>query len=153
MKKILAIIVCVLLGSLSVITYYHMIAPHHDDYVYMSQDELPNGVSYDFNYVNSQECTISLGYTPYGNVVIPSEIIKDGTAYKVVGVCKEYGLDCDTLFIPKTILYIDNRQMLGSSADINYISVDANNKHYRSVDGNLYKGDILIFDTKSKHEE
>jgi len=74
------------------------------------------------------------------NFTIPSEVVHHDISYKVVGF-RPFRLTCDTLFIPATLVNINERQIRS-----NYVSVDPQNKVFRSVDGSLYKGDKLLYD-------
>ena len=72
-------------------------------------------------------------------------------SYKVVGF-RPSRFNCDTLFIPATLVHINESETLWSYCDINYVSVDPQNKVFRSVDGNLYKGDRLLYDRNAPKE-
>ena len=84
--------------------------------------------------------------------MVPAEVTHNETLYKLIELSKDYSINCDTLFIPETIVYID-RSIPWERCRINYVSVDPNNKFYKSIDGNLYKGDSLLYDRNAKREE
>lgn len=157
-KNNFAIIICSIVVILSLITYVHIIAPQPDDYKQYDEnfvfEQRINNVFMTFTYINKQKKEVSTEpiFVGYGNLKIPAEVTHQNTLYKVIELSKDYSINCDTLFIPETIVYID-RSIPWERCHINYVSVDPNNKFYKSIDGNLYKGDSLLYDRTVKREE
>ena len=158
-KNIFAAIICSGVVMLSLVTYVHVIAPKPDDYKQYNEnfvfEQTVNGVDMTFSYINKQKKEVSMepkwiGYKR--NLKVPAEVTHNETLYKVIELSKDYSINCDTLFIPETIVYID-RSIPWERCRINYVSVDPNNKFYKSIDGNLYKGDSLLYDRNAKREE
>lgn len=147
-KKKLAIACCAAVLLLAVITYGHMLVPSSkrkpamelmdDEYGF----EKESGCK--FKYVSKKRQEVVMTWdrysSSYENFTIPSEVVHHDISYKVVGF-RPFGFDSDTLFIPATLVNINERQIRS-----NYVSVDPQNKVFRSVDGNLYKGDKLLYD-------
>ncbi len=153
--KYIATIICTAVGLLSLITYVHMLMPTEKqlDNKFIFEQKV-NNVTMTFSYINKQtkEVSMSPRYIQR-NLIIPAEITHHNTRYRIVEFSKEYSLDCDTLFIPESIKNIDDRVMNWDRCKINYISVDPNNKIFNSKDGNLYKGDSLIYEAKANIKE
>ncbi|MBS7364046.1 MAG: hypothetical protein KIH03_09560 [Paludibacteraceae bacterium] len=153
--KYIATIICTAVGLLALITYVHMLMPTEKqlDNKFIFEQKV-NNVTMTFSYINKQtkEVSMSPRYIQR-NLIIPAEITHHNTRYRIVEFSKEYSLDCDTLFIPESIKNIDDRVMNWDRCKINYISVDPNNKIFNSKDGNLYKGDSLIYEAKANIKE
>lgn len=148
MRKSLALVLCAAVLLLAVITYGHMLAPSSEREPLVDNEygfEKENGCK--FKYVSKKRQEVVMTWDGYlsSNFTIPSEVVHHDISYKVVGF-RSFSLDCDTLFIPATLVHIDEREIRWSYCDINYVSVDPQNKVFRSVDGNLYKGDRLLYD-------
>ena len=163
-----SIVICALIIVASVAVYLHMLLPTDNgnsrvkvyiggpvDDEYHFQMEC-NDVTMTFIYIGKENDPpaleiIDIGYIGYRqNLIIPGYVEKDSVTYKVLSVMEEYSVDCDTLFIPATVEYFDSDKILDKCcADVNYIIVEPGNKYYKSVDGNLYRGDSLVFDVKA----
>ena len=154
MRKSLALVLCAAVLLLAVITYGHMLAPSSErepareleDNEYGFEKE--NGCK--FKYVSKKRQEVVMTWERYSssstNFTIPSEVVHHDISYKVVGF-QAYRFNCDTLFIPATLVHINERQIRS-----NYVSVDPQNKVFRSVDGSLYKGDRLLYDRNAPKE-
>ena len=163
-----SIVICALIIVASAAVYLHMLLPTDNgnsrvkvyiggpvDDEYHFQMEC-NDVTMTFIYIGKENDPpaleiIDIGYIGYRqNLIIPGYVEKDSVTYKVLSVMEEYPVDCDTLFIPATVEYFDSDKILDKCcADVNYIIVEQGNKYYKSVDGNLYRGDSLVFDVKA----
>lgn len=150
MRKNSALVLCAAVLLLAVITYGHMLVPSSErepleDNEYGFEKESVCK----FKYVSKKRQEVVMTWDGYSssskNFTIPSEVVHHDISYKVVGF-QAYSFNCDTLFIPATLVHIDEREIRWSYCDINYVSVDPQNKVFRSVDGNLYKGDKLLYD-------
>lgn len=157
MRKSLALVLCAAVLLLAVITYGHMLVPSSEREPLVDNEygfEKENGCK--FKYVSKKRQEVVMTWERYSNsstnFTIPSEVVHHDISYKVVGF-QAYSLDCDTLFIPATLVHIDEREIRWSYCDINYVSVDPQNKVFRSVDGNLYKGDRLLYDRNAPKED
>jgi hypothetical protein len=158
-KKKLAIACCAAVLLLAVITYGHMLvpSPEREPAMVLMDDEYgfekENGCK--FKYVSKKRQEVVMTWDGYSssskNFTIPSEVVHHDISYKVVGF-QAYSFNCDTLFIPATLVHIDEREIRWSYCDINYVSVDPQNKVFRSVDGSLYKGDRLLYDRNAPKE-
>lgn len=160
-KKILAIIVCSIVVIWTLITFVHMVLPrekkphkqYDDNFVF---EQKIDGIMMSFTYINKQrkEVAMSPGWVGHNsNLRIPATVTHNGVLYKVIELSRNYGVEnCDTLFIPETIVNID-RSINWNSCMIKYVSIDSQNRFYKSVDGNLYKGDSLLYDRNVKHED
>lgn len=161
-SKITIIICATAVTLLSIITYGHMLMPSDKnkplDTKYKFEEEI-DGQMFLFSYANktTKEVTMTLEYnSSKNNLRIPSKVIHNQTTYNVIEVTSsKFGsIDCDTLFIPETIVYLDQMVFNNSyNRRINFISVDAKNSVYKSIDGNLYKGDSLLFDKNTISKE
>lgn len=155
MSKSSATHISAAVAVLALITYVHMLMPTEKqlDNKFIFEQKV-NNVTMTFSYINKQtkEVSMSPRYIQR-NLIIPAEITHHNTRYRIVEFSKEYSLDCDTLFIPESIKNIDDRVMNWDRCKINYISVDPNNKIYKSKDGNLYRGDSLIYEAKANIKE
>ena len=160
MNRYLAFIICALVGLLSFITYLNMLVPIENE-IELGQnlteseykfEEKINGIIYTFTYTNKQKHQVVISkisnYKYHKDLRLPAQISHKDITYDVVGIENLVYIQCDELFIPESIVYIDERNQYARPLMIRYISVDPNNKHYRSVDGNLYKGNLLIYDTQ-----
>lgn len=157
MRKSLALVLCAAVLLLAVITYGHMLAPSSEREPLVDNEygfEKESGCK--FKYVSKKRQEVVMTWERYSNsstnFTIPSEVVHHDISYKVVGF-QAYSLDCDTLFIPATLVHIDEREIRWSYCDINYVSVDPQNKVFRSVDGSLYKGDRLLYDRNAPKED
>ena len=152
MSKSSATHISAAVAVLALITYVHMLMPTGKqlDNKFIFEQKV-NNVSMTFSYINKQtkEVSMSLGWTPK-NLIIPAEITHNNIQYRVVEFKEEYSLTCDTLFIPESIKYIG---LHWDNCKINYISVDPSNKIFNSKDGNLYRGDSLIYEAKANIKE
>lgn len=155
-------ITCALIILISIAIYLHMLWPtDNKDNLYIPLDDEYrfemrfNNIPMTFVYIGKEdEPTLEIediGFIGYRqNLIIPGYIEKNSVTYKVLSVMDEYPVDCDTLFIPATIEYFDYNKILNKCcADVNYIIVEPGNKYYKSVDGNLFLGDSLVFDVKA----
>lgn len=115
-------------------------------------EEKINGIIYTFTYTNKQKHQVVISkisnYKYHKDLRLPAQISHNDITYDIVGIENIANIQCEHLFIPESIVYINERNQYGEPGMIKYISVDTTNKHYKSVDGNLYKGDLLIYDTK-----
>ncbi|MBR5210574.1 MAG: hypothetical protein IKV67_12075 [Paludibacteraceae bacterium] len=152
MSKSSATHISAAVAVLALITYVHMLMPTEKqlDNKFIFEQKV-NNVSMIFSYINKQtkEVSMSPGYIQR-NLIIPAEITHHNTKYRVVEFKEEYSLTCDTLFIPESIKYIG---LHWDNCKINYISVDPSNKIFNSKDGNLYRGDSLIYEAKANIKE
>lgn len=154
--------VCMLIGLVSVVIYLHIFLPtesknnHYEpvDNEYRFEMDY-NDVGLTFIYIgNENEPALeieNIGYIGYRqNLIIPGYVEKNGARYKVLSVTEDHSVDCDTLFIPATVEYFNYNKILDKCcADVNYIIVEPGNKYYKSVDGNLFRGDSLVFDVRA----
>lgn len=155
MRKSLALVLCAAVLLLAVITYGHMLvpSPEREPAMVLMDDEYgfekENGCK--FKYVSKKRQEVVMTWERYSssstNFTIPSEVVHHDISYKVVGF-QASSFNCDTLFIPATLVHINERQIRS-----NYVSVDPQNKVFRSVDGNLYKGDRLLYDRNAPKED
>ena len=150
MRKNSALVLCAAVLLLAVITYGHMLAPSSEREPLVDNEygfEKENGCK--FKYVSKKRQEVVMTWERYSslstNFTIPSEVVHHDISYKVVGF-RPSRFNCDTLFIPATLVHINESETLWSYCDINYVSVDPHNKVFRSVDGSLYKGDKLLYD-------
>jgi hypothetical protein len=158
-KKKLAIACCAAVLLLAVITYGHMLvpSPEREPAMVLMDDEygFEKESGCKFKYVSKKRLEVVMTWDGYSssskNFTIPSEVVHHDISYKVVGF-QAYSFNCDTLFIPATLVHIDEREIRWSNCDINYVSVDPQNKVFRSVDGSLYKGDRLLYDRNAPKE-
>lgn len=157
MRKNSALVLCAAVLLLAVITYGHMLVPSSEREPLVDNEygfEKESGCK--FKYVSKKRQEVVMTWDGYSssskNFIIPSEVVHHDISYKVVGF-RSFSLDCDTLFIPATLVHIDEREIRWSNCDINYVSVDPQNKVFRSVDGNLYKGDRLLYDRNAPKED
>jgi hypothetical protein len=157
MRKSLALVLCAAVLLLAVITYGHMLVPSSEREPLVDNEygfEKESGCK--FKYVSKKRLEVVMTWDGYSssskNFTIPSEVVHHDISYKVVGF-QAYSFNCDTLFIPATLVHIDEREIRWSNCDINYVSVDPQNKVFRSVDGNLYKGDRLLYDRNAPKED
>lgn len=157
MRKNSALVLCAAVLLLAVITYGHMLVPSSEREPLVDNEygfEKESGCK--FKYVSKKRQEVVMTWDGYSNsstnFTIPSEVVHHDISYKVVGF-RSFSLDCDTLFIPATLVHIDEREIRWSYCDINYVSVDPQNKVFRSVDGNLYKGDRLLYDRNAPKED
>ena len=152
-KKKLAIACCAAVLLLAVITYGHMLvpSPEREPAMVLMDDEygFEKESGCKFKYVSKKRQEVVMTWDGYSssstNFIIPSEVVHHDISYKVVGF-RPSRFNCDTLFIPATLVHINESETLWSNCDINYVSVDPQNKVFRSVDGSLYKGDKLLYD-------
>ena len=159
-------VICALIIVASVVVYLHMLLPtdnndmKKNNYVATVDNEYRfekkcNDVYMTFVYVGKEnDPALEIVYIGdignNKNLIIPDYIEKDSVTYKVLSVTQKYSVDCDTLFIPATVEFFDYDKILDKCcADVNYIIVEPGNKYYKSVDGNLYRGDSLVFDVKA----
>lgn len=158
-------VICALTILASAVTYLHMLCPtdHKNDmnnYCRPVDNEYRfemeyNDVPMTFVYIGKENDPLleieDIGYIHYRqNLIIPDYIEKNGVTYKVLSATDDSSVDCDTLFIPATVEYFDSDKILDKCcADVNYIIVEPGNKYYKSVDGNLFRGDSLVFDVKT----
>lgn len=160
MRKSLALVLCAAVLLLAVITYGHMLvpSPEREPAMVLMDDEygFENENHCKFKYVSKKRLEVVMTWDGYSssskNFTIPSEVVHHDISYKVVGF-QASSFNCDTLFIPATLVHIDEREIRWSYCDINYVSVDPQNKVFRSVDGNLYKGDRLLYDRNAPKED
>ena len=157
MRKNSALVLCAAVLLLAVITYGHMLVPSSEREPLVDNEygfEKESGCK--FKYVSKKRLEVVMTWEGYSssskNFIIPSEVVHHDISYKVVGF-QAYSFNCDTLFIPATLVHIDEREIRWSYCDINYVSVDPQNKVFRSVDGNLYKGDRLLYDRNAPKED
>lgn len=160
MRKNSALVLCAAVLLLAVITYGHMLVPSPErepareleDNEYGFEKE--NGCK--FKYVSKKRQEVVMTWEGLSssstNFTIPSEVVHHDISYKVVGF-RTFRFNCDTLFIPATLVHIDEREIRWSYCDINYVSVDPQNKVFRSVDGSLYKDDRLLYDRNAPKED
>ena len=159
MRKLLAIVVCALVVVASTITYFHIIAPSHELTIIEENDneygfiDRIDGELIHYAYIDKDNATLEIkdlfSWSGFKNLKIPAQVVKNGITYRVISVTDDGSIHCDTLFIPATIEYFNYEVILNKCcANINYIIVEPGNKYYKSVDGNLYHGDSLVFDTK-----
>jgi hypothetical protein len=158
-------VICALIIVASVVVYLHMLLPTDNNnnkktYTALVDNEYRfkrkcNDVYMTFVYIG-KENDPALEIEEIGfigsrrNLIIPDYIEKDSVTYKVLSVTEESPVDCDTLFIPATVEFFDSDKILDKCcAYVNYIIVEPGNKYYKSVDGNLYRGDSLVFDVKA----
>ena len=154
-KKKLAIACCAAVLLLAVITYGHMLvpSPEREPAMVLMDDEygFEKESGCKFKYVSKKRLEVVMTWDGYSssskNFTIPSEVVHHDISYKVVGF-QAYRFNCDTLFIPATLVNINERQIRS-----NYVSVDPQNKVFRSVDGSLYKGDRLLYDRNAPKED
>jgi hypothetical protein len=151
MRKSLALVLCAAVLLLAVITYGHMLVPSSEREPLVDNEygfEKESGCK--FKYVSKKRQEVVMTWNGYSssskNFTIPSEVVHHDISYKVVGF-QAYRFNCDTLFIPATLVHINERQIRS-----NYVSVDPQNKVFRSVDGSLYKGDRLLYDRNAPKE-
>ena len=151
-----------LIGLVSVVIYLYIFLPtesknnHYEpvDNEYRFKMDY-NDVSLTFIYIGKEnDPTLEIEDIGYvgdrRNLIIPGYVEKNGVRYKVLSVTKDHSVDCDTLFIPATVEYFDYDKILDKCcADVNYIIVEPGNKYYKSVDGNLFRGDSLVFDVRA----
>ncbi|MBP5367397.1 MAG: hypothetical protein J6Z01_02995 [Bacteroidales bacterium] len=157
-------VICALIIVGAAITYLHMLSPTDRYGTKKSYSLLDNEYRFEmqyndvlmtFAYVGKENDPAleieDIGYIDNRqNLIIPDYIEKDSVTYKVLSVTEENSVDCDTLFIPATVEFFDSDKILDKCrADVNYIIVEPGNKYYKSVDGNLYRGDSLVFDVKA----
>ncbi|MBR5644394.1 MAG: hypothetical protein IKW77_09425 [Salinivirgaceae bacterium] len=154
--------VCMLIGLVSVVIYLHIFLPTESknnryepvDNEYRFERKC-NDVYMTFVYIGKENDPAleieDIGFIGYRqNLIIPGYVEKDSVTYKVLSVTEEYSVDCDTLFIPATVEYFNYDKILDKCcADVNYIIVEPGNKYYKSVDGNLFRGDSLVFDVRA----
>lgn len=155
-------VICILIVLASVAIYMHIFLPTESknnryepvDNEYRFKMDY-NDVSLTFIYIGKEnDPTLEIEDIGYvgdrQNLIIPGYIEKNGARYKVLSVTKDHSVDCDTLFIPATVEYFDYDKILDKCcADVNYIIVEPGNKYYKSVDGNLFRGDSLVFDVRA----
>ena len=163
-RTFLAKITCLLIVLASAAIYLHMLLPtesinihkiHFEpvDNIYRFEMKY-NDVPLTFLYIGKENAPTleieDIGYIGNRNLIIPGYVEKDSVTYKVLSVTEEYSVDCDTLFIPATVEYFDYERILNKCcANVNYIIVEPGNKYYKSVDGNLFRGDSLVFDVRA----
>lgn len=160
MRKSSALVLCAAVLLLAVITYGHMLAPSSEREPARELEDNEYGFEKEsgckFKYVSKKRQEVVMtreGLSSSSkNFTIPSEVVHHDISYKVVGF-QDFSFNCDTLFIPATLVHIDERKIRWSYCDINYVSVDPQNKVFRSVDGNLYKGDRLLYDRNAPKED
>ena len=157
MRKNSALALCAAVLLLAVITYGHMLVPSSEREPLVDNEygfEKESGCK--FKYVSKKRQEVVMTWNGYSssskNFTIPSEVVHHDISYKVVGF-RTFRFNCDTLFIPATLVHIDEREIRWSYCDINYVSVDPQNKVFRSVDGSLYKGDRLLYDRNAPKED
>lgn len=153
MSKSSATHISAAVAVLALITYVHMLMPTEKqlDNKFIFEQKV-NNVTMIFSYINKQTKEVSMSPAGYlkCNLIIPAEITHHNTKYRVVEFKEEYSLTCDTLFIPESIKYIG---LHWDNCKINHISVDPSNKIFNSKDGNLYRGDSLIYEAKANIKE
>lgn len=160
-RTFLAEFACLLIVLASAAIYLHMLLPtesknnHHEpvDNEYRFEMDY-NDVRLTFVYIDKEnDPTLEIekiGFVGFRqNLIIPGYVEKNGVTYKVLSVSDEYSTDCDTLFIPATVEYFDYDKI----KDVHYIIVEPGNKYYKSVDGNLFLGDSLVFDVRTVYHK
>ncbi|MBP5319284.1 MAG: hypothetical protein J6Y77_07785 [Paludibacteraceae bacterium] len=89
------------------------------------------------------------------NLVIPDSIVYNGTTYHVLSATT-YGhcsnIQCNTLYLPASLVYFNHEQLLDRNK-VGHIVVAPDNRYYRSVDGDLFLGDSLLFDTHFSYQD
>ncbi len=100
---------------------------------------------------NDLEVEIKIKMVPLKrNLIIPSNLTHKNDSYKVISVTSELSVNCDTLYIPASVEFFDYDNILDKRfANVNYIIVESGNKYYKSVRGNLYHCDTIVYDTKA----
>ena len=162
-RTFLAEFACLLIVLASAAIYLHMLLPtehkrkHNEPVDNEYRFEMKyNDVIMTFVYID-KEIALTLeiediSFIGYGqrNLIIPGYVEKDSVRYKVISVTNKCSVDSDTLFIPATVEYFDCDNILDKKrTDVNYIIVEPGNKYYKSVDGNLFLGDSLVFDVRA----
>ena len=93
---------------------------------------------------NDLEVEIKIKMVPLkSNLIIPSNLTNKNNSYKVISVTSELSVNCDTLYIPESVEFFDYDKIC---ANVNYIIVESGNKYYKSVRGNLYHCDTIVYD-------
>lgn len=151
MRKLIAIVVCASIVAVSAVIYTNVFPFRHRKHSKKTEKycfELKyKGIDYQcipLGMKNDLEVEIKIKMVPLkSNLIIPSNLTNKNNSYKVISVTSELSVNCDTLYIPESVEFFDYDKIC---ANVNYIIVESGNKYYKSVRGNLYHCDTIVYD-------
>ncbi|MBP5319048.1 MAG: hypothetical protein J6Y77_06575, partial [Paludibacteraceae bacterium] len=167
-RRVSATLICLLIAVPVSIVYTQIIFYNEEtnkkngrfeETIYGFTDRNPQSVI-EYEYIDKKKSTLEAidcyCWSDRENLIFPDSIVKDKQIYKVLSVAYNWHnlyLKCDTLYLPASLVYLDERLLNSESTVIHHIVVAPGNRHYQSVNGNLYRGDVLLYDTQSSFHE
>ena len=111
-----------------------------------------------FDYIDKEKHLLeAVEYRTYNdcNLVIPDSIVYNDTTYHVLSATTNghsSTIQCHTVYLPASLVYFNHEQLLDRNK-VRRIVVAPDNRYYRSVDGDLFLGDSLLFDTHFSYQD